>query len=40
MAAENPLDAFIERIPEINELSTDHKERLEMIVGHVDEVVG
>ena len=40
MAAENPLDAFIERIPEINELSSDNKERLEMIVGHVDEVVG
>ena len=40
MAAENPLDAFMERIPEINELSSEKKERLGMIVGHVDEVVG
>ena len=40
MAPENPLDAFMERIPEINELSSEKKERLGMIVGHVDEVVG
>ncbi|MDG1552350.1 MAG: tyrosine--tRNA ligase [Candidatus Poseidonia sp.] len=40
MTAENPLDAFIERIPEINELTPDKKERIGLMVGQVDEVVG
>ena len=40
MTAENPLDAFSERIPAIDELSPDKKDRLGLMVGHVDEVVG
>ena len=40
MEKQHPFDAFVERIPAINELSQEKRNRLELMIGNVDEVIG